>query len=91
MEATTTLNMPIDRDVKMQCEELFSALGMSLPTAINIFLRQALRTGSIPFPLKADMPNEETVAALIEAEELAHDPSAKRYSNVEDLIEDLNR
>lgn len=36
-----------------------------------------------------DTPNEETIAAMLEGERLAKDPSAKTFSSVEDLFEDL--
>ncbi len=39
-----------------------------MTTAINIFLRQAIRENGIPFELKLSVPNQETVAAITEAE-----------------------
>lgn len=39
--------------------------------------------------LKADEPNEETVAAFEEAERLLRDPSVKRYANVAELFAEL--
>lgn len=34
-------------------------------------------------------PNEETVAAMEEAEQLLKDPNTKKYSSVEELFKDL--
>lgn len=48
MPAIST-NIKIDADVKQQAQLLFNDLGMNLSTAINIFLRQAVREHSIPF------------------------------------------
>ena len=35
-------------------------------------------------------PNAETIAAIEEAEQLLKDPNTKKYTSVEELIEDLN-
>ena len=51
MQAIST-NIKIDRDVKAQAQELFENLGMNLSTAVNIFLRQAIRERAIPFPVR---------------------------------------
>lgn len=90
MANTTDLIVPIDSNLKEQCEVLFDELGLSLSTAINVFLRQSLRVGGLPFELRMEQPNEETIAAMLEGERLAHDPNVKRYS-VEEAIEELNR
>lgn len=82
MATTVSFSVRIDRDIKKQCEDLYNELGMNLTTAINIFLRQSLRVGGIPFDVRIDQPNKETIAAMLEAEGLAKDPNAKRYSDV---------
>ena len=40
-------------------------------------------------PVISDIPNEETVAAMNEAEALLEDPNAMRFSSVDDLFEEL--
>jgi len=63
---TTNLNIRIDKDIKEQAEGIFNELGMNMTTAVNIFLRTAIREHGIPFELKLDVPNETTVAAIEE-------------------------
>ena len=63
---TTNLNIRIDKDIKEQAEGIFNELGMNMTTAVNIFLRTAVREHGIPFELKLDVPNETTVAAIEE-------------------------
>ena len=72
-------------------EELFSELGMNLSTAFNIFVRQSLREGGIPFEIRMEQPNKETMAALLEAERIAKDPTVKHYSDVEEALRELKR
>ena len=84
--STVNYSFRVDREIKRQCEAMFNELGMNLTTAINIFLRQSLRVGGIPFDVRVDQPNKETIAAMLEAEWLAKDPNAKRYSDVDNAL-----
>ena len=81
----------MDSDLKAQADELFNELGMNLTTAFNIFVRQSLREGGIPFAIKTERPNKETIAAMLEAERIAKDPSIKHYSDVEEALRELKR
>lgn len=89
--ATTNISIRMDSDLKAQAEELFSELGMNLSTAFNIFVRQSLREGGIPFEIRMEQPNKETMAAMLEAERIAKDPTVKRYSDVEEALRELKR
>ena len=83
--ATTNLNIRTDKDVKEQAEEIFNELGLSMTTAINLFLRTTIREQGIPSMLKLDVPNEVTAAAIEEGRQIAFDNSVKGYSSMEDL------
>ncbi|MDR0852325.1 MAG: type II toxin-antitoxin system RelB/DinJ family antitoxin [Clostridiales Family XIII bacterium] len=85
--STSNVSFRIDSDIKAQADRLFSELGLNMTTAFNIFLRQAVREGSIPFSVTVNTPNAETVAAMLEAQRIAHDPAVKRYSVEEALLE----
>ena len=49
------------------------------------------REGRIPFDISLNQPNKETMAAMLEAERIAHDPSVKHYSDVEEALQELKR
>ena len=87
--STTNINIQMDSDLKAQADALFGELGMDLSTAFNIFVRQALREGRIPFNISLNQPNKETIAAMLEAERIAKDPSAKGYTDLDELFADL--
>lgn len=89
--ATTNISIRMDSDLKSQADALFSELGMNLSTAFNIFVRQSLRDGGIPFEIKMDQPNKETMAAMLEAERIAKDPNVKHYSDAEEALRELKR
>ena len=86
---TTNISIRMDTELKAQAEALFGELGMNLTTAFNIFVRQAVREGRIPFEIKLDRPNKETAAALRDAERIARDPEVKGFEDREALFKDL--
>ena len=88
--ATTNISIRMDSDLKARADAFFGELGMNLSTAFNVFVRQSLREGRIPFEISLhEEPNEETIAAMLEAERIAKDPSIKHYSDVEEALRDL--
>lgn len=88
---TTNVSFRMNTELKAQAEALFSELGMNLSTAFNIFVRQSLREGGIPFAIKLEEPNKETIAAMLEAERIAKDPNVKAYSDVEEALRELEK
>lgn len=88
--STTNISIRMDSDLKAQADAMFAEFGISLSTAFNIFVRQSLREGRIPFEISLNCPNKETMEAMLEAERIAKDPSVKGYDNMEELFADLN-
>lgn len=48
------ISLRVDDDVKRNAERTFDAIGLSMSTAINIFLKTVVRENRIPFELSAD-------------------------------------
>ena len=91
MASSTNISIRMDSDIKTQAEALFGELGMNLTTAFNIFVRQALREGRIPFDISLNQPSKETIAAMLEAERIARDPSVKGYTDMDELFAELQK
>ena len=89
--STTNLNIRTDKDVKEKAEKIFNELGLNMTSAVNIFLRTAVRERGIPFELKLDVPNETTIAAIEEGRKMASNPSSPRYSNIDELRDALEK
>lgn len=87
---TTNLSIRMDVTKKREAEELFSNLGMSLTTAFNVFINQALRVRGIPFSITEAVPNAETIEAIREARRIARDLDVKSY-DVEEALRELKR
>ena len=88
---TTNISIRMDVDLKDAAEELFDELGLSLSAAFNVFVRQSLRERAIPFTITEITPNQETVNAMLEAKRIARDPNVKKYSDVEEALQELKR
>jgi DNA-damage-inducible protein J len=46
------VNIRVDDALKQEAERIFSALGLSMSTATNVFYKQVVRYGGIPFDLR---------------------------------------
>ena len=51
MAESTSLSIEIDRELKREADALFNAMGMTLTTAVNVFVRQAVQDQAIPFQI----------------------------------------
>ena len=51
MAHTVNVNIRMDEDLKKLADQLFAELGMNMTTAINIYVRQAVNRGGIPFDI----------------------------------------
>lgn len=80
MAKTATIRARIEPQLKLQAEELFSQLGLSVTQAITLFYKQVALQKGLPFAVK--IPNSETLRALRQApdgEDLAE------YADLEEL------
>lgn len=92
--ASFTLHM--DKYLLAQAEIMFKLLGLDLSTATALFYRQALQCRGLPFSVKLseenfEVPNEQTLDAMDEAERMLNDPTARRFHSIEELKADLER
>ena len=90
MAKTANINLRIEPQVKQDAEALFSSFGISVTDAINIFLHHSIMEQRIPFEIKRELPNAETIAALNEYHAMKSDPqSYKRYDSFSDLVNEV--
>ena len=96
MAVTTNLNVRVDEDIKRQAESIFTELGMNLSTAMNLFLRSAVRYGGIPFDLKISKrpPSLESMSYTQIDAKLEAGLASMRAGNgrpAEEFFDDLER
>lgn len=69
MTATATINVRTDPKTKKEAEKLFSDFGLSMTSAVNVFLKQVVREKRIPFEIGYESPNSVTAKVLSDVEE----------------------
>lgn len=88
--ATVPTQVRIDEDLKKQATELFAQLGMDMSGAMNVFLRQCVMRGGLPFDVVVPQYKSEVLKAMEEAKRISKDPDTKRYSSFSEAMEDLD-
>lgn len=88
--ATVPTQVRIDENLKKQATELFSQLGIDMSGAMNIFLKQCVMRGGLPFEVVIPQYKPEVIEAMEEAKRISKDPNAKRYTCFYDALEDLD-
>ena len=89
-KSISNVSFRIDTDLKNEANALFESLGMTLTTAFNVFLRQAVREKGMPFAVTTVVPNKETMKALKETREIINNPNSKGYS-LDDALKELKK
>jgi DNA-damage-inducible protein J len=72
MANTVNVTIRLDRNLKSYAEQMLDEVGMSLSTAITVFLKQVVRKGRIPFNIETDsFWSEQNQARLEESRQQA--------------------
>lgn len=88
--AKVSTNISLDAEDKVKAQKFLAAVGMDLSTAVGVFIKQMLREGRIPFEIRGEIPNKETLSAMEECEEMKKNPQKyKRYKNADEMMEDI--
>ena len=88
--ATVNISIRMDTELKKQADAMLSDMGLNMTTAMNMFLRQVVRQGRIPFEIATDIPNSETLAAMKEVDDMINGKiPAKKYTSTDELFKDL--
>jgi DNA-damage-inducible protein J len=91
MAQTSLIQVRVEESLRKDVDSLFVDLGLDTPTAIRIFLRQALKRRGLPFEVNQFTPNAETMAAIEEVKEMKKNPHLhKSFISVEELFEELD-
>lgn len=88
--ATVQTQIRIEEDVKKQAMELFNQLGIDMSSAVNMFLRQSIMRGGLPFSVEIPRYKPEVLEAMEEAKRISRDPNTKRYSSFAEALEDID-
>ena len=80
------ISFRMDDDLKMSAEDTFKSMGMTMSTAITIFVTQTVRDGQFPFVIKSDPFYSPSNMSVLRRR--ANDMDARRNVVEHDLIPD---
>ncbi len=88
MATTAMVHVRVDEQLKTQAAEALAAMGLSVSDAVRVFLMRVVTEQQLPFMLK--VPNSETRAAMIEADEIVRTRHA-RFTTATELFNDIEK
>lgn len=86
--SSAVINVRTDSETKKNAESLFRDFGLSMTSAINIFLRQVIREKRIPFEIGYETPNELTAQVLKDSEEGKN--LSKTFDSIPEMMKSLH-
>ena len=60
---TAIVKSRIDSELKRQAEAVLDEIGLKPRAALELFYKQIIKRRAIPFPVKADCPEEEILSS----------------------------
>jgi DNA-damage-inducible protein J len=84
-----TIQVRTDDNLKKKAQDVLKEIGLDLSSAINVYLRQIVLTGSIPFQIRTvnGFTPEQEEQMIRETEEALR--SGKSYDSAEELHTDI--
>jgi len=79
MRMKTQTTIRVDQKNYLQAKEILKCLGLTYSQAINVFNNMIVCHKGLPFQI--NLPNDETLAAMSEAEQLNGD-----YVSIDDFV-----
>lgn len=83
----SNISIRVDNKVKEQFDNLCNELGLNMSTAINLFVKTAIREKRIPFEISLNTPNAKVVKAIEDAEKGIG--LSKEFTSVEEVMNDM--
>ena len=84
------LTISIDESDKEYISEFCEEIGISVSGLYNMFTKQVIREGRIPFEIAVDRPNRKTIKAMKEGDKLINDPNTNKYT-FDELVEEMKK
>ena len=78
------INIRIDDDIKRRADDLFSSLGLTMSSAITVFIQHSIDFQGIPFPIQKRNPSVRPMSELMQR---IDDMEHGRNCHYHDLIE----
>lgn len=86
-----TISILMDSDIKKEATFILRQYGLDISSTVNLFLRQCVLRGGLPFDVTLPSYKRKTLAAMEEAKKISEDPSARGYTSIEELNDALSK
>ena len=87
---TSNISVRVDADLKKAAEVLFNDMGLSMSSAINLFLRACVNSEKIPFEVKRSPNNMDNLTLQAENDEIKEKlEKYESYHNIEGILDDI--
>ncbi len=88
--AQRTLNITMDENLIHQLDEFCDDVGMTIDIAFRVFAKKVVNEWRIPFDIgeSNEVPNDETIAAMREADEIAQ-KGDYRFTSAEEIFKEI--
>ena len=91
MAKTANINIRVEPEVKSAVAGIFSHFGLTIADAVNIFLHKSMIVNGLPFDMTLPKYNDETLAAMQEARDIASGKiQTKSYNSLTELNAELD-
>lgn len=84
---TVSYAVRVDENIRDGAAAVARSYGLDLASATRAFWTQMARTGSIPLSFDYEEPNEESLEAIRETEEIFANGVGKTYRSADELFE----
>jgi len=84
---TSMLHVRVDDNIKTQAAQALDAMGLSMASAVRLFLHRVVAEQA--FPLELKVPNAKTQAAMDESRAMM--ARAARFNSAQDMFDDLEK
>ena len=84
---TSAINVQVNKEDKDMATKILNDLGISMSTAINIFVKQIIKHDGLPFEVKNPRPSKELKEALKEGNKISKEDNRKRYNSVAEMMD----
>ena len=85
----TTVTIRVDEQTKREAQEVVSMFGFDLSSVTRAFYRQIGRERRVPLNISDPLPNEESLEALKQSEEMIAKGKPSRFKNVNEMFESI--
>lgn len=82
----TDVRSRISHDLKMEASDVLSGCGLTVSSAIRLFLEQVVREQRVPFEIKRRVPSAKMATALKEANLIE-----QQFSSMDEMMKELDK